>query len=205
MLEYLIRHYDDLLEALLEHLQIVAVTLLFSLLLAAILTVVSVYWRRLGEVLIQIFSVLYSVPSLALFALLIPVTGLGMTTTVIVLTVYNQYLLLRNFLAGLFGVDPAVAEAAAGLGMSTMQVLTRIRIPLAKRAMFTGIQLAVVSTISIATIAAMINAGGLGTILFDGLRTLNVNKIVWGSILSAGLALGINGCFNAVEKRMAGK
>lgn len=202
MLEYLIRHYDDLLEALLEHLQIVAVTLVFSLLLAAVLTVVSVYWRKLGEVLIQIFSVLYSVPSLALFALLIPVTGLGMTTTVIVLTVYNQYLLLRNFLAGLFGIEPAVAEAAEGMGMSTMQVLMQIRIPLAKRAMFTGIQLAVVSTISIATIAAMINAGGLGTILFDGLRTLNVNKIVWGSILSAGLALGINGCFQAVEKRI---
>lgn len=202
MLEYLIRHYDDLLEALLEHLQIVAVTLVFSLVLAAVLTVVSVYWRKLGEVLIQIFSVLYSVPSLALFALLIPVTGLGMTTTVIVLTVYNQYLLLRNFLAGLFGIEPAVAEAAEGMGMSTMQVLMQIRIPLAKRAMFTGIQLAVVSTISIATIAAMINAGGLGTILFDGLRTLNVNKIVWGSILSAGLALGINGCFQAVEKRI---
>lgn len=202
MLEYLGKHYDDLLEALLEHLQIVAVTLFFSLLLAASLTLVSIYLRRLGEILIQIFSVLYSVPSLALFALLIPVTGLGMTTAVIVLTVYNQYLLLRNFIAGLYGVDPAVTEAATGLGMSTMQVLVRIRIPLAKKALFTGIQLSIVSTIGIATIAAMINAGGLGTILFDGLRTLNVNKIVCGSILSAGLALGINGCFQAVEKRL---
>lgn len=202
MLEYLVKHYDDLLEALLEHLQIVVITLFFSLLLAAVLTLVSVYWRRVGEMLIQIFSVLYSIPSLALFALLIPVTGLGMTTAVIVLTVYNQYLLLRNFISGLYGVDPAVTEAAVGLGMSTMQVLLRIRIPLAKKALFTGIQLAVVSTIGIATIAAMINAGGLGRILFDGLRTLNVNKIVWGSILSAGLALGMNGCFQALEKRL---
>lgn len=202
MLEYLIKHYDDLLEALLEHLQIVALTLFFSLLLAILLTVISVYCKRLGEVLIQVFAVLYSVPSLALFALLIPVTGLGMTTAVIVLTGYNQYLLLRNFLTGLFEVDPAVTEAATGLGMSTMQVLVKIQIPLARRALFTGIKLAVVSTIGIATIAAMINAGGLGSILFDGLRTLNVYKIVWGSILSAGLALGINGCFSAVEKRL---
>lgn len=202
MLEYLGKHYDDLLEALMEHLQIVAITLFFSLLLAAFLTIASVYWRRMGEILIQIFSVLYSVPSLALFALLIPVTGLGLTTAVIVLTMYNQYLLLRNFIAGLYGVDPAVTEAAVGLGMSTMQVLVKIRIPLAKKALFTGIQLAVVSTIGIATIAAMINAGGLGTILFDGLRTLNVNKIIWGSILSAGLALGINGGFQALEKRL---
>lgn len=202
MIAYGIKHYDDLLEALFEHLEIVAVTLFFSLLLAAFLTLISVYCRRAGEILIQIFSVLYSVPSLALFALLIPVTGLGMTTAVIVLTFYNQYLLLRNFISGLFGIDPAVAEAATGLGMSTLQVLLHIRIPLAKKALFTGIQLAVVSTIGIATIAAMINAGGLGTILFDGLRTLNVSKIIWGSLLSAGLALGINGCFQVIEKRL---
>ena len=133
---------------------------------------------------------------------MIPVTGLGKTTAVIVLVVYNQYLLLRNFISGLYGVEPAVVEAAEGLGMRRMQVLCQIRIPLAKRALFTGIQLAVVSTIGIATIAAMINAGGLGTILFDGLRTLNVYKIVIGSILSAGLAVGINALFKVAEKRM---
>ena len=199
---YLARHYDDLLEALLEHLQITAVTLLFSLLIASALTVLAIYSKKTGEILVHIFSVLYSVPSLAMFAFLIPVTGLGKTTAVIVLVVYNQYLLLRNFISGLYGVEPAVVEAAEGLGMRRMQVLCQIRIPLAKRALFTGIQLAVVSTIGIATIAAMINAGGLGTILFDGLRTLNVYKIVIGSILSAGLAVGINALFKVAEKRM---
>lgn len=201
MIEYLIKHYDDLLIALLEHLQLVAITMVCSLAIASVLTLASIYWPRLGEILIQAFSVLYSVPSLALFAILIPVTGLGTTTAVIVLTGYNQYLLLRNFLTGLFEVEPAITEAAAGIGMSTMQILVRIQIPLAKRALITGIQLAVISTIGIGTIAAMINAGGLGTILFDGLRTLNVNKILWGSILSAGLALGINGIFKIIEKK----
>ena len=199
---YLARHYDDLLEALLEHLQITAVTLLFSLLIASALTVLAIYSKKTGEILVHIFSVLYSGPSLAMFAFLIPVTGLGKTTAVIVLVVYNQYLLLRNFISGLYGVEPAVVEAAEGLGMRRMQVLCQIRIPLAKRALFTGIQLAVVSTIGIATIAAMISAGGLGTILFDGLRTLNVYKIVIGSILSAGLAVGINALFKVAERRM---
>lgn len=152
--------------------------------------------------MIQAFSVLYSVPSLALFALLIPVTGLGKTTAEIVLIAYNQYLLLRNFISGLYQVDPAVIEAAEGMGMRRLQVLWKVRLPLSKKAFFTGIQLAVVSTIGIATIAAMINAGGLGTILFDGLRTLNIYKIIAGSVLSAGLALVINGVFKAVEKRM---
>ncbi|GAA0803042.1 ABC transporter permease [Faecalicatena orotica] len=202
MMKYLSRHYDDLLEALLEHLELVVVTLVFSLLIAAVLTVAAVYSRRAGEYMIQAFSVLYSVPSLALFALLIPVTGLGKTTAEIVLIAYNQYLLLRNFISGLYQVDPAVIEAAEGMGMRRLQVLWKVRLPLSKKAFFTGIQLAVVSTIGIATIAAMINAGGLGTILFDGLRTLNIYKIIAGSVLSAGLALVINGVFKAVEKRI---
>lgn len=201
MTKYLIRHYDDLLRALMEHCRLVLITMFFSLLLAAVLTILSLYVPRLGEAMVQFFSVLYSVPSLALFALLIPVTGLGTTTAVIVLTGYNQYLLLRNFLTGLYEVDEGVVEAARGLGMTKMQILRKVRLPLAKRALRTGIQLAVVSTIGIGTIAAMINAGGLGTILFDGLRTMNVNKILCGSILSSGLALGMNMIFQFWEKK----
>lgn len=202
MMAYLYKHYDDLLDALLEHLELVAVTLLFSLLIAAILTIVAMYSKSTGEYLIHAFSVLYSVPSLALFALLIPLTGLGKTTAEIVLVAYNQYLLLRNFISGLYQVEPSIIEAAEGMGMRRMQVLFKIRMPLSKKAFFTGIQLAVVSTIGIATIASMINAGGLGTILFDGLRTLNIYKIIAGSVLSAGLALIINGVFQTVEKRI---
>lgn len=201
MMEYFVKHYDDLLEALLEHCQLVAVTMAFSIAIAAVLTVLSIYHPKIGEWLIQFFSVVYSVPSLALLAVLIPVTGLGTTTAVIVMTMYNQYLLLRNFLAGLFGIDPAITETATGIGMTKMQILTKIRIPLAKIALITGIQLSVVSTVGIGTIAAMINAGGLGTILFDGLRTLNVNKILWGTIFSAGLALILNSLFKIIEKR----
>ena len=99
MIQYLTRHYDNLLRALAEHLQILAVTLVFSLLIAAVLTILAVYFRRFGEALIQIFSVIYSIPSLALFALLIPLTGLGMTTTVIVLTAYILGSILSAVLA----------------------------------------------------------------------------------------------------------
>lgn len=202
MIQYAVKHGDKLLLALGEHLELVAVTLAISVAIAAVLTALAMTSVLISKVLIHVFSVIYSIPSLALFALLIPVTGLGRTTAVTVLVIYNQYLLLRNFMAGLYGVDTAVVEAAVGLGMSPLQVLCKVRLPLAKRALFTGIHLAVVSTIGIATIAAMINAGGLGTILFDGLRTMNLVKILWGSILSAGLALGVNALLGAVEKRL---
>jgi osmoprotectant transport system permease protein len=144
---------------------------------------------------------IYSIPSLALFALLIPVTGLGMTTAVTGLVIYNQYLLLRNFLTGLKEVDRGIVEAAVGMGMTQMQVLWKIKLPLSKKALIAGIRIALVSTVGIATIAASINAGGLGTILFDGLRTMNTAKILWGSILSAAMAIGLDRLLILLEKK----
>ena len=202
MIEYMRKHPEKVLGALTEHIELVLITLVISLAIACLLTLLAMRSERVSDALNNLFSVLYSVPSLALFALLIPVTGLGRTTAVIVLTLYNQYILLRSFTAGLRDVDPAVCEAAKGIGMTDMQILTKIRVPLARRAIFAGIRFAVVSTIGIGTIAASINAGGLGTLLFEGLRTINTPKILWGSVLSALLAVSINRLLKMVEERL---
>lgn len=202
MIEYIRKHPEKVLGALTEHIELVLITLVISLAIACLLALLAMRSERVSDALNNLFSVLYSVPSLALFALLIPVTGLGRTTAVIVLTLYNQYILLRSFTAGLRDVDPAVCEAAKGIGMTDMQILTKIRVPLARRAIFAGIRLAVVSTIGIGTIAASINAGGLGTLLFEGLRTINTPKILWGSVLSALLAVSINRLLKMVEERL---
>lgn len=195
-------YYDKLFGAAVEHLQIILVSMALSLAVAMILTVLCDLHPLISGVMLSFLSVVYSVPSLAMLAILIPVTGLGRATAIVVLVIYNQYLLLRNFIAGLDGVDKSVVEAATGLGMSSMQVLVRIKLPLSKRPMIAGIRIALVSTVSIATIAASINAGGLGTILFDGLRTMNASKILWGSILSALLAVLLDWFLGAVEKRL---
>jgi len=201
MLEYLIKNQDKLFIALIEHFNIVVLSLILSLFIASILTIICMYSKMISKLIINLFSMIYSIPSLALFALFIPLTGLGLTTAILVLTIYNQYLLLHNFIVGLNEVNPAIIEAANGMGMTNMQVFFKVRLPLSKKALFAGIRIAVVSTIGIATIAASINAGGLGTILFDGLRTMNINKIVLGSILSAGLAIIANGLLNYIENR----
>ena len=202
MIEYALRSRNLLATALWEHLQMVVITLAIALVIAAALTTAAMFSRNLAQILITLFSVIYSIPSLALFVILIPLTGLGRTTAIAVLVVYAQYILLRNFITGLNEVDSAIIEAATGMGMTRLQILTRIRLPLARKALFTGIRLAMVSTVGIATIAAFINAGGLGSILYDGLRTMNVNKILWGSLLSAGLAIGLNGVLTGIEKRL---
>lgn len=202
MIDYMVKHYDDLIRATLEHLQIVLITLLLSLVHASFFTLLCTYFKTASRIIPGILSMIYSIPSLAMFALLIPLTGLGKTTAIIVLVIYNQYLLLQNFLAGLNGIDKSIAEAAMSMGMTPLQTLVKIKLPLSRKAFIAGIRIAMVATVSIATIAASINAGGLGSILFDGLRTMNPAKIVWGSLLSALLAVFIDGLLRFAEKRL---
>ena len=202
MIEYITRHPEKVIGPLMEHIWLVLVTLVISLAIASVLTVLAMRSQMVSDLLNNIFSLMYSVPSLALFALLIPITGLGRVSAVIVLTLYHQYLLLRTVTTGLRVADPVACEAAKGIGMTDMQILTRIRIPLARKAIFAGIRLAIVSTIGIGTIAASINAGGLGIVLFEGLRTMNIPKILWGSVLSAGMAVLLNTVLKMVEEKL---
>ena len=206
-LAYWLSHQRKFMGALGEHLVIVGVVLFWSLIVAAIITLLIRRSRRVENVALQVLGAVYSIPSLALFSLLIPVTGLGLTSAAIVMVAYNQFLLVRNIVEGLNGVDASVVEAATGMGMSPLQVLCRVELPLAAPMIFAGIRLAVISTIGIATIAATINAGGLGTVLFSGLRTMNIYKIVDGTILCAVVALVANGVLKGIEigidKRMA--
>ena len=118
------------------------------------------------------------------------------------LVVYNQYILVRGFTEGLSMVDRAVLEAAAGMGMSRWQIFARVQFPLALDSMVASIQIAIISTIGIATIGATIGAGGLGSILFDGMRTQNTVKILWGTVLSVLLVLAANAILNYAVKKI---
>jgi len=176
--------------------------MLIAVCIAGIITLLMQNKKALPGMVITVLSVFYSIPSLALFALLIPFTGLGRTTAVIVLVVYAQYILVRNFSMGLNEVDKGILEAAKGMGMSETEIFRKVQFPLAAGSFVAGIKLATTSTIGIATIAASINAGGLGTILFDGLRTLNIVKIFWGTILTVALCIPVNIGLNIVQKKL---
>ncbi|EFV02820.1 ABC transporter, permease protein [Pseudoramibacter alactolyticus ATCC 23263] len=202
MFIYWARHADGFVKGLLAHLAITGITLISSLVLAAALTLLIWRNRRLSAIVIQIFGAVYAIPSLALFAILIPITGLGMPTAVLVLTVYNQFLLLRNIIAGLEGINPAITEAATGMGMTPFQVLIRVQLPLAMPAIVAGIRLAVISTIGIATIAATVDAGGLGTLLFQGLRAMNLYKLIGATLLCFVVAAAVGAALRALEKRV---
>lgn len=189
MINYAATHLPLLLKMTLEHLQIVSTAMSIAMVLASILTVVLLRFSRFQQVSGYLLSICYAIPSFALFALLIPFTGLGKTTAIIVLVFYAQYVLVRSFLSGIQEVDPSVTEAALGMGMTRGQILRKIQLPLAIPGMMAGIKVATTSTIAITTIGATINAGGLGMILFDGLRTLSIVKLSWGIFLTVGLSI----------------
>lgn len=199
---YMASHADMLIKATGEHMTLLGVTMLISCAVAALITVARLRNRRWGDAVIELLGAAYAIPSLALFALLIPVTGLGFTSAVIVMVAYNQFMLVRNALEGLRGVDPAVVEAARGMGLNDLQVLTGVQLPLALPAIIAGMRLACISTVGIATIAATINAGGLGMILLSGLRSMNIEKIVAGTICCAALALALDGALRLIESRL---
>lgn len=198
-LAYWADHADKFAEATLEHLALVGTVLAYSLVIAIAITLLMRRSERVGQVVVALLGAVYSVPSLALFSLLIPITGLGFSTAVVVMVAYNQFLLVRNFTEGLAGVNPDIIEAARGMGMSEGQVLLKIQLPLALPMILAGIRLAAISTIGISTIAATINAGGLGEILFSGLRTMNEYKIVGGTLLCALVALIAHAGLSGVE------
>jgi len=203
LIEFAQRNYSLLLRALNEHLQMVLIALVVAVLLAGALAIVAMFFKRAGKVLTYFFSIVYSIPSIALFALMIPVMGLGRNTAVTVLVFYNQFILLRNFITGLEEVDPAVVEAATGMGMTRIQVIFKVRVPLALKPIFVGIRLALVSTIAIAILAAFIGAGGIGLLITIGLETNNNNRVLWGIILSAGLTIITNAVLVFFERRIS--
>ena len=205
MIDYFIKHTDLLLGAFWEHLEIVFVTLIISIALSAIISYFLLRSEKATNIVVSFFSQIYSIPSLALFALLIPLLGLGNSTAIPVLVAYNQYLLIRNIMTGMQQVDKSLLEAGTGMGMNRWQLTTRIQIPLAMPSIVAGIRLAIISTTGIATIAATINAGGLGKILLSGLRTMNVYKIAWGTILSVIIALVADLLLKWLENRTKSK
>ncbi len=199
----------EYLEAFEQHLMLVIVSLAISFVLAIAISYILLKLPRAQRIVENLFGAIYSVPSLALFALMIPVTGLGDETAIIALVIYNQYLLIRNILAGINGIDKSILEAGTGMGMSQGQIFSKVILPLAAPSIIAGVRLAVVSTTGIATIAASINAGGLGIVLFSGMRTMDSQKIFIGTLLCIVIALvadiGIKCIENKIDWRVRGK
>jgi osmoprotectant transport system permease protein len=199
--EYLLNHPGEVAILLGQHLQMTGITLLVAVLVAVPIAWLLVRWRWLTVPVMGVLGVLYTIPSLALIIFLVPFFGLNATSVIVAMVLYTQVILVRNLTVGLAGIDPAVLEAAQGMGMSPWQRWWWVQVPLVMPVFIAGVRIAAVVAIAIATIGAKFNAGGLGTLLFDGIQTNRLDKIWAGAITVALLAFATNALLLWLEHR----
>ncbi len=189
-------------QAFVQHLQLCGLSLLISFIIAIPIGILLSRYRRLYTPIMGILGAIYTIPSIALFLLLVPFVGIGELPAIIGLVIYAQFILVRNIITGLSGVDPAIIEAARGMGMNSLQILWRIELPLALPVIIAGVRIATVTTIAVATIAFSVSAGGLGSILVSGvgkIQNLAVGEIEAGALALVLLAIAADLILRAVE------
>jgi osmoprotectant transport system permease protein len=205
--DVVMRNRAEILAMAVEHLTLVSVAMIIAVSIGVPLGIVVTRKAKLGRLILGVTNVVQTVPSLALFGFLIPVPvlgGIGSRTAIVALSLYALLPIVRNTHAGLAGVDPAILEAARGMGMTATQILWQVQIPLALGVILAGIRVAAVTSVGIATIAAAIGAGGLGTYIFRGLSMVNYQVILAGAIPVALLALLADGLLGWAERRLKG-
>jgi osmoprotectant transport system permease protein len=193
-------HTDVIRERLLAHLELTGITLLIGLVIALPLGVACFRWRRVYPAVLGVAGVIYTIPSLALFALLIPFTGLTRTTSIIPLVSYTLLILVRNVVAGLQSVPSEVRESARGMGFSSARQLLRIELPLALPAIIAGIRITSVTTIGLVTITALIGEESLGLMILDGLYRDFRTPLVVGTALIVALSAVADLGFLGIER-----
>ncbi|MFI5094756.1 MAG: ABC transporter permease [Candidatus Acidiferrum sp.] len=202
---FFLTHSSEIFSATLDHVTLVAISMAFAIAIAVPLGMLIVQHRHLRAIALGTASVFQTIPSLALFGFLIPIPyigGIGRRTAIVALVLYALLPILRNTYVGLSSIDPAILEAAEAMGMTTTQVLLRVRFPLALSIILAGIRTATVITIGVATIAAAIGAGGLGTFIFRGVAMVSDAVILAGAIPAALLAVFADLLLGLLERRL---
>ncbi len=205
VIHFMLKNHTQLLELSLEHLWLVGLSTAFAVLIGVPLGIVIARRPRFNKPVLAGANIIQTIPSLALFGFLLPVPWLGARSdrlAILALTLYALLPIIRNTYTGIRGVDPAVVEAARGMGLTESQLLFQVELPLSVSVILSGVRVAVVISVGLATIAAAIGAGGLGEFIFRGLAMVDDRVILAGAIPAAVLALAADVGVGFLEKRL---
>lgn len=205
LIHFFVQHHEEILELTLEHLWLVGISTLLAVLIGIPLGIVSAHWPVWNKPVLGSANIIQTIPSLALFGFLLPVPWIGARAdrlTILALTLYALLPVIRNTYTGIRGVDPSVVEAGRGMGLTDRQLLLQVELPLAVSVILSGVRVAVVVSVGLATIAAAIGAGGLGEFIFRGLAMVNNQLILAGAIPAAVLALSADFSLGWLERRL---
>ncbi len=203
--EYVSENWQLILSKTWEHLSLAFIAVGLACLVGIPLGIIITKSKRAAGIVIGVANIMQTIPSLALFAFVIPLFGVGRPNAIFALFLYALLPIIKNTYIGLNNVDPAIIEAARGMGMSRAQIMLRVQMPLAVSVIMGGVRIATVTGIGIATIAILIGAGGLGYLIYQGIAMMNYNLIFSGAISAALLALLIDFLLGFFEKKLTSK
>jgi osmoprotectant transport system permease protein len=197
--KFLTTRRDELMAALQQHIELTVETVLIALAVSVPLALAVRRSKNATGGLLGLATAIYAVPSLALFGLLVPITGLRPATVLVGLVLYSLTILIRNVLAGLHNVPADVVESARGMGMGPTRILFKVELPLALPSIFAGLRVATVSTVALATIGYLIGEGGLGNLIHEGLTNYFKAEVLTASVLCVVLAVAFDGLLVAIQ------
>jgi len=204
--DWVFRNLGDIWDRVVEHVVLTAIAVGIGLVISLLLSLIALRWRRAYPPITWVTGILYTIPSLALFALLVPITGISRLTAEIGLVGYTLLILIRNIVAGIDGVPAEVKEAAAGMGMTRRRMFLEIEVPLALPVIVAGIRIATVTVVGLVTITALIGQGGLGQFIDRGLdffyTSIGTTQIFVGTVLSVVLAVTLDVLLVVVERAL---
>lgn len=198
--DWTLKHLGEIWQRVEEHLLLTAIAVVIGFAIALVLSLAIRQWAALYAPITWVTGVLYTIPSLALFAFLIPFTGLSIVTAEIGLVSYTLLILVRNIVGGLRSVPAEVSEAAVGMGYSRWQMLTQIEFPLATAVIIAGLRVAVVTTVGLVTVTGLIGQGGLGALIVQGIQQFFGTPLVIGAVLSIALAVFLDGVLVLIQR-----
>ena len=201
-MNYLLQNPQRVLNLTIDHLQIILIAVIVAVIIGVPLGILLTRIKSLQGPVFGIAGILYTIPALALFAIMIPFFGLGVKPTVIALVLYSQLAIIRNTVTGIENIDKSIIEAATGMGMTQMELLMRIQLPLGLPVIMAGVRMITVMAIGVATIASYIGAGGLGDLIFLGMFTVDADIILAGAIPIIIMALVADKILVEVQRRM---
>lgn len=198
-MKWFLANWDQVLTGLYQHIVIATTSLAIAFALSLAIGIWAARSERVYRWAIALSGFLYTIPTLAFMALLIPIVGLGKTNAIICMVAFSLMIMIRNVAIGIREVPAEVVDAARGMGMSGFQVFARIEMPLALPVIVAGLRIATVTVISVAVVAAYVNAGGLGTLIFNGISNDHAPKIWAGALTACALAVAADLSFARLE------
>jgi len=201
VIEYIVKYSNRVMNCFITHIELTLISVVLAFCVASLFALIAYHSKVVSHIINGLLNAAYAIPTLAMFSLLIPLAGIGRVTAVATMVIFNQFILVKSISSALGLVEASVIESAKAMGMSRLQVFMKVRIPLATPLILNGLKLSFTATVSGATLSAVIGAGGLGELIFEGIAMRRWTMVYWGIILSTALAFVVNQIFQLLENR----